>query len=258
MVNSELQKVTVWIQANRLSLNLQKTNYMIFSNSITSLPGDVQFNGVQLKQVSSTKFLGIYIDSKLNWKIHIDYLCKLLARVTGVLYKLNNIFPKDVLVTLYSSLFLPYLIYGILAWGSANKTQLERVLLIQKRAVRNVNNAPFRAHTDVLFYNNKFLKIQDIYHLHLGVIMYELSRHTLPSAISTIFVRNSGVHSYKTRQASHLHLTFSRTQFMLRSLVCTGPRFWNSLNQNITSAQNLHNFKNILKQSLLEKYVETS
>ena len=67
-VNFELSKVTLWIQANKLSLNLQKTNYMFFSNTIKVLPGDVSFNNVLIDRVSSTKFLGLHIDEQMSWK----------------------------------------------------------------------------------------------------------------------------------------------------------------------------------------------
>ena len=57
-VNSELRNITSWIHANKLSLNLTKTNYMIYSNSLKMLPGDIMFNGVLIDRVTSTKFLG--------------------------------------------------------------------------------------------------------------------------------------------------------------------------------------------------------
>ena len=113
-VNSELSNVTLWIHANKLSLNLQKTNYMLFSNSLITLPGDVSFNDVQIDRVFSITFLGLHIDEKLNWKLHINNLCKLLSRNTGVIYKLKSVFPQSILRMLYSTLILPYLNYGVL------------------------------------------------------------------------------------------------------------------------------------------------
>ena len=67
-VNSD---VTLWIHANKLSLNLKKTNYMLYSNSLSILPGNVMFNGVEIERVSTFKFLGLHIDEHFNWKDHI-------------------------------------------------------------------------------------------------------------------------------------------------------------------------------------------
>ena len=109
-VNLELCNITAWIRANKLSLNKKKTNFMIFSNTITTLPGDISFNGVLIERVTSTKFLGLHIDEKLNWKIHINHLCKLLSKNTGVIHKLKSVLPQNILFMLYSTLILPILI----------------------------------------------------------------------------------------------------------------------------------------------------
>ena len=150
-MNSELKNIILWIHANKLSLNLQKTNYMLFSNSIKIVPGDVLFNNVRIERVTSTKFLGLYNDEKLNWKIHVDNLCKLLSKNVGVIYKLRSVFPQEVLFILYSTLILSYLNYGVLAWGNSLKTQIGKLFIVQKRAIRNIYNVNYRAHTNVLF-----------------------------------------------------------------------------------------------------------
>ena len=173
-INSELISVNDWIIANRLSLNLVKTNYMLFSNTLASLPDNIIFNDVQITEVLSTTFLGLHIDSKLNWKDHISYLCKLLSRNTGVINSLKSIFPKNVLCMLYSTLILPYINYGILAWGNAANVHLDGLLKVQKRAIRIICGVTTRSHTNILFYENKFL-IHDIFDFNLGCIMYQFS-----------------------------------------------------------------------------------
>ena len=169
-VNSELCNITAWIHANKLSLNLTKTNYMIYSNSLKSLPGDIVFNGVLIDRMATIKFLGLHIDEQLNWKTHISYLCKLLSRNSGVIYRLKSILPQNILFMLYSTLILPYINYGILAWGKSLKTQLDKLFLVQKRVLRTICNANFRAHTDPLFYEHRILKVVDVYHNAVGFI----------------------------------------------------------------------------------------
>ena len=100
-VNSELKRVQAWINANKLSLNVSKTQFMLFSNCIKSLPGNILIDNTNLNQVESTKSLGIYIDSDLSWKIHVNYLCKLISRNTGILNKLKHEFPTHILLSLY-------------------------------------------------------------------------------------------------------------------------------------------------------------
>ena len=84
---------------------------------------------------------------------------------------------------------MPYLNYGVLAWGKSLKTQLDKILVAQKRVVRNVFNVHYRAHTNTLFYSNKLLKVEDIYFLQLGSIMYDFENGTLPNALAQFLER---------------------------------------------------------------------
>ena len=189
ILNNELKSVTNWIKANKLSLNLDKTSYMLFSNKLATLPNDIVFDGTLIQRVRSTKFLGLIIDEKLSWKAHIDNICKIIARNTGILSKLRQFLPKYIMLSLYSTLILPYLNYGLIAWGSAATSQINRLFILQKRAIRIIYNADFRAHTNNLFLNDKTLKIKDLYIFQLGQLMYKLSTKQLPMPLNDMFVK---------------------------------------------------------------------
>ena len=112
-VNSELNNISSWIKANKLSLNINKTSFMLFSKKVIHPPQPIYIDNNQILRTDCTKFLGMYIDQDLSWKHHVNYLCKLISRNVGVINKLKHFFPEEVLVTLYNTLFC--LIYGILA-----------------------------------------------------------------------------------------------------------------------------------------------
>ena len=104
LVNTELEAVTKWIKANKLSLNLEKTNFMLFSSTFPELPRPIYMDNVQIQKVSKTKFLGTIIDDKLTWKYHIENICKIISRNIGMMNKLKYTFPSKVLLSLYSTL----------------------------------------------------------------------------------------------------------------------------------------------------------
>ena len=227
---------------------------MIYSNTISSLPGNIIFNHTAIQKVNSTKFLGVTIDSKLSWKLHIDNICKTVSRNVGVINKLKHFFPTRILLMLYSTLVLPYINNGILAWGNANKSDLNRLFLIQKKAIRIVTNSGFRSHTNALFLENNILKISDLYLFQLGQFMFKLNRNDLPDIFQDMFLKNSSVHHYPTRQTDSYHLPLTRTLFAHRTLTFTGPNFWNSLKNEYKDAPSLNTFKRKLKKFLLSKY----
>ena len=142
-----------------------------------------------------------------------------------------------------------------MAWGNSLKTKIGNILVAQKRVIRTVFNENYRAHTNTLFYDHKLLKIEDIYILQLGSIMYDFERGNLPKALSQIFVKNDQVHNHNTRQASALHIPRVRTTLALNTLAYTGPKLWNSLDSDITHSVSTFVFKRNLKLFLLNKYI---
>ena len=105
----ELKCVSEWIKANKLSLTLQKTNHMLFSNIINELPGNVLFYCTITQRVLNTTFPGITIDEKLSWKEHVDNICKVISRNIGIINKVKFYFPTRILLNLYSTSILPHL-----------------------------------------------------------------------------------------------------------------------------------------------------
>ena len=84
----EKAKIYAWVNANKLSLNIDKTNFMLFTprNSSRSID-DIVINGIRIAEVTETKFLGVIIDNKLKWSTHILYIRKKIAKGIGILLK---------------------------------------------------------------------------------------------------------------------------------------------------------------------------
>ena len=254
IVNYELVNILQWIRSNKLSLNLQKTKYMLFSKSLETLPINIMFDDTPLEQVSSTKFLGIVVDDKLSWKPHVDKICKLISRNIGIINRLKTQLPLNSLLMLYTSLISPYLHYGLLVWGNANQTLLDRILLLQKKALRIIHNSPARAHTDPIFIENKLLKIRDLYTYQLGQLLFNYNKNSLPHIFNDMFKKNDSIHSYPTRHSCEFHLPLLRTLSAQHTFIYEGPKFWNSLNNDIKTAPSLPSFKRRLKSHLLQSY----
>ena len=126
-----------WFRANTLSLNLNKTNYILFrsKNSKVNLDNiELKFGSDVIKRVSHTKFLGLLIDEFLTWNQHVNYICGKLSKSVYLLKKKKNIVPKSSLKLLYHSYTQSVMNYGLLIWGSmCDKTVFNRVVKLQKR-----------------------------------------------------------------------------------------------------------------------------
>ena len=176
-INAELQKVSMWLKKNKLSLNLDKTKLMIFHRQQKRVKElNITINGTIIERVQSFNFLGITISESMSWANHLLFIKKKISKVIGILYRLKNTFPSEVLKTLYKSLVLSYINYGLLLWG----VEVKNLEVIQKRAIRLITGSNYIAHTEPLFIQLGLLKVQDIFKLRLLKFYYKLCYGTLP------------------------------------------------------------------------------
>ena len=151
-------------------------------------------------------------------------------------------------------MILPYLYYCNLAWGGTYKANLQRIVILQKRALRIVNNSTYDANTSPIFKELKLLKFHDIHSFQLGFFMFSLNNSTLPSKFNNLFQINSQIHNYNTRNAHLFRLPLCRTNTRQFSIYFQGPKFYNSLTSTITASPSSASFKRKLKEFLLSKY----
>ena len=135
-VNDELNHINTWLCANKLSLNIEKSNFVIFRPYQRKLPIDINLNirGKTLKQVEHVKYLGVFIDSNLSCKIHVDHLAKKIRESIGILSKMRYYTNSDILVRLYYALIYPFLIYALTTWENTYSTTLGPLVVLQKKS----------------------------------------------------------------------------------------------------------------------------
>ena len=152
--NTELSKLSEWFRANKLSLNVLQTNFILFgSKPIPTNSHNYQLilDGNVIERVTVTKFLGVFLDEKLKWTQHLNHISNKISKGLGIIGRVRNIMPNDVLLMLYYSLIYPYLTYCCIMWGCASNTALHHLSVLQNRAIRLITRSPFRTSTTPLF-----------------------------------------------------------------------------------------------------------
>ena len=128
--NKELQLVDQWLIANRLSVNVSKTKYVLFRTAQSKLTTKKQYLVLRqnkIKQVECIKFLGVYMQEHLTWSRLINQLISKLRSVFGTVIKVKSLLSKRFLLLLYHSLIKSQLSYCILNWCYGNKTLVKRL-----------------------------------------------------------------------------------------------------------------------------------
>ena len=168
-VNNELKNVCDWLTANKLTLNIKKSNFVIFRPRQKKLEYEVNLNVIDnntntltsLECKEYVKYVGVLIDSHFSWKFHIDYVASKLSKIVGIIARLRHFVPFNTLLSIYQSLMFPYLTFGLSAWGQAAQLHLNKLLL--KRAIRFMNFSKPRTHAGPLFISSKILPINMLY-----------------------------------------------------------------------------------------------
>ena len=174
-MNEEMVKVVDWLQINRLSLNLNKTHFILFQRKRVkiSLSVDLIINNVKIDMIKKTKFLGVIIDQNLSFQSHINYIKGKVAHGIGILYKSRPYFNFKTTRSLYNAFIYPYFTYCIEIWGNTYQSYLEPLVKLQKRAIRTVVGVQRYAHTSPLFTDLKLLNIKEIYVYCVQLFMYK-------------------------------------------------------------------------------------
>ena len=186
VINEELSKICDWLGANKLSLNIVKTKYMLYHsiNKRVIYP-KLKINNNNIDRITQFNFLGVILHERMSWKQHIEHIRLKIAKTIGIIYRLKSIYPSAILLTLYNTLVTPHLHYCLLCWGSIIKEN-DLLHIMQKRVLRTITNSNYIAHTEPLFKELKLVKITDMYVIAIWKFYHKLMNNQLPMFFSSM------------------------------------------------------------------------
>jgi hypothetical protein len=255
LLNKELDNIHIWLKLNKLSLNINKTKAMLFytPQRKARIP-NLKFDSYEIQVVDSFNFLGILLDKHLNWNEHLGAIRKKVSKISGVICRLKHFLPQNILLTIYNSLVLPHLIYGILIWGH----KAEKVVGTQKKLVRVITLSRYNSHTDPLFKRLKTLKATHLCALHELIFCYKLHHNSLPSYFSnSFFTRHTDTHRYNTRNARNFQFPQISHSFAKNCIRYRLPALYSTTPSSIIDKISTHSqqgFKKYVKIHFLNSY----
>jgi hypothetical protein len=254
IANNELSLIEQWFKANRLFLNIDKTNFILFHTK-KKIDPDVNrsllINDVPITQTNSSKFLGIIVDSHLTWKDHISTIVKKIAKNIGVLHRIKHCLPKSILLNLYYTLIFPYLSYCNISWGSNYPSRLKPLIILQKRAIRLICGVHWRSSSAPLYLSHMLLSLLNINKFQICLFMHRYHQRLLPHTFNNYFTTGSKLHDHATRHASCYRSEYARLKIKQFSIKYLGPKIWNGLPVHISTLKSTSLFKNRLKKFLI-------
>ena len=243
-INRELSKISDWLAANKLSLNVGKSKLLFFTNKNRNLLKDItiKINNEELKQVDNAKYLGVIMDNKLNFNFHINNIKLRLSKGISLLAKIRHYVPTSVLRSLYFTFINSHVDYNILNWGTTPQAYFDTISSKTRKAIRIIS---FKEKDDPaipLFKQHSILPVDQSLVLRQAFFMWKLKNDLLPSTLSQNFriVRNQIAVTQYRLDSSSKHLTYA------------GPRVWQNLPISIKDKAFPKSFRKALSSHLLE------
>ena len=278
LVNIELQKISQWFRANDMSLHPSKTKFTIFYPTPSLIPWNeinLYFdeneldspnpNPVLRKKIEfvnhesnepAIKFLGIYLDPALNFKFHIDSLNKKLSKSLFCLRRCKNMLTEKALISLYYSTFHCHLIYGILIYSCAYQTNLNSLIIKQKKAIRCITNSRYNLHTGPLLKELKILPFESLMLFFRLKFMFEYKNNLLPRSFENVWQYRGELNGNRIlRNNDEYNIPRFRITLVEKLPLCSFPTTWNNFLDinNVKNASNKKQFAIKLKKILISQ-----
>jgi hypothetical protein len=243
-LESDISQVLQWFNVNGMKANPTKFQLISFGSYAVNL-SNISVADLELNAQSCIKYLGVYIDSKLSFCNHVEFLCRKASRQINALMRLSNIIDYDTKFTMYKSFITANFEYCPLIWSLCNKTEMNKICRLQGRALRFVtSNFTLRSHE--LLQECKIVRFSDTIVNRIAIEMYKIMNNLVPSFICELFERQN---NYSLRQGNSVALKLPRTtKYGKYSIVYVGAKIWNSLPSVFKEAVTLNDFKNFLSQ----------
>ena len=246
IIKDELHAVENWCVRNKLTLNTDKTFYIIIKNyqsNISLKPNSLTLFNKPIAEADNIKFLGVHIDKNFSWRTHIENLCAQIRPTMGALYKCSKFLPTKILIMIYNGLIYSKINYCIEVWGNASHIYLNSLLILQKKIVRIIFKKPPLAHTEFLFKSSSILTISNLYKFRVLLQAHKVFHVSLLNHIQ---------HPYSTRSSLiNLSLPMIKTAAAQRGFAYQCAALWNCLPTHLREIRSNASFKRSLRAQLL-------
>ncbi|HZD81726.1 MAG TPA: reverse transcriptase family protein, partial [Nitrososphaeraceae archaeon] len=252
-MNSDLIKISNWYYKNKLSINISKSNYMIFNFKENYEPDvDIRLHSSPecgdgicspecgtLQRVMETKYLGVVIDQGLTWASQCCKIRAELRKINYLLYYLSQFLSAVHLRRVYVSIFESKLRYGLIVWGSAAKQHISQIKVLQNWAVRTITFSKKRDSAEQLFIK---LKLLDFQKLCVSINTNYINKNKMKFNVQQVEKRTR-LKSKILAEVPKFNKYHTRMQFPF-----VGPTMYNELGDSIKTSKN---FKGEIRKYLL-------
>ena len=241
-VNYDLKQLSKWLRANKISLNASKTEVLIFTHKNKQMayrskegklvPWElkIKIDGKKIFPSPFVKYLGVIIDSKLNWKFHLEQLTVKLSRAIGMLAKIRHYVDKNTIIMIYHGIFSSIMQYALQIW-SQDSSIVSKIEKLQSKAIRIITfdrNSPI----DTLFHTCGILKICDSVKLLNFLFAHDTLKGNLPNKLCYWLIPKHTTYKFRSEVKNSILLFVPKIRTVTsgsNSIKYKSSKIWNEM-----------------------------
>ena len=224
--------IDAWLIANKLSVNIKKTNYILFQTMGSHCPENltVRLRNVPIQKVSSIKFLGLHLQENLSWKLHMEHVLTKVGCGLSIVRKAKPYLNQESLLILYHTTIMSHILYCITVWCHDNKTIVQKLQRSVNNFIRIIFDLNPRDSVVGPMKSQKFLTINHLMIKETSKFMFHFNNNRLPPVFKKFFLTKKTENlPVQTRGGSTLIPSFCRLSTTQQSYRYKGPVVWNNL-----------------------------
>ena len=201
-VNHDLSLLSNWLRANKISLNVKKTEIILFRSkkkAIINKKLNFRLSGEKITPTNSVKYLGIIMDEHLTWEKHIKTILPKLSRAIGAMAKIRHYVPAQTVKSIYHAIFNSHILYGAQIWSHATENLLHKINMLQNKAIRIINFKPYRESVNNLYAQSEILKHTDQVQVSHCLMAFNFFKKMLPISFNDFLVPVDESHEHNTK-----------------------------------------------------------
>ena len=203
------------------------------------------------------KFLGVHLDPKLDFKIHMNYIGKKISTALYLIRSAKHLLSSNSLKTLYYSLVHCHLIYCIEVWSCGHQASLNKLFLKQKQAIRVITGSKYNSHTEPLFKRLEILPLHLLARCFKLQFMYKFINNRLPTSFNNMWMLNRNRElNHNLRNANDLVVPFIHLKRLENLPFISYAKLWNDLIPELKSITSKSLFYSNLKSLSLSSLSE--
>ena len=189
-VSLTFQKLSRWCIENKLTITMEKTNFVLFHTRNEPLVRNVReiaTENMVINRVDAVKYLGITIDGKLTWNAHVEYVCNSLIKFFGIFKQLRHKVTTNIVRQLYHAFIYSKIKYGIEVYGNTSSRNISKLQVMQNKLLKYVMRFDIRTGTNFLHTTLDIMKVEDIHKNNMQILWIWVSWENAQKCLISIF-----------------------------------------------------------------------